>query len=260
MKQKMEKIERLVGVLKQVRGECPWDKKQTMQTLKPLTIEECYELVDAINDKDNEHIKEELGDVLMHILFYAELAEEKGDFNIGDVADTISEKLIRRHPHVFGTTKVEDEEEVLVNWEKIKQEERKDNKGNKGVLSGVPSALPPMIKALRIQHKASKVGYDWEDKKDIWSKLDEEVGECKQAIAENVPQEIEAEIGDMFFTAINIARAYGVDPENALELSNKKFIRRFNHIEKRLSENNKTFKEVSVEEMDMFWEEAKKGE
>lgn len=258
MNNKLSKIEVLLAVLHKVRGGCPWDIKQTMDSLKPLTIEECYELVDAVNDHDTDHIKEELGDLLMHIFFYAEIAEEQKNFDIGDVAQAISEKLIRRHPHIFSDVTVHDEGDVARNWEKIKIEEKRRKGTNEGVLSGVPSSLPPMIKAIRIQHKAAGVGFDWEDKEDIWSKLSEEIAESRDAVKRGLQEDIEEEFGDMLFTIINLSRAYGVDPDNALERCNRKFINRFGHIEKGLIKRNKQFADATIQEMEELWCEAKK--
>lgn len=258
MNSKLKKIETLIEVLSKVRVGCPWDIKQTMDSLKPLTIEECYELVDAVTDNDTDHIKEELGDLLMHIFFYAQIAAEQNKFDIGDVAQTISEKLIRRHPHIFGDVSVNDEHDVARNWEKIKIEEKREKGAKEGVLSGVPSSLPPMIKAQRIQHKAAGVGFDWEQKEDIWAKLTEEIDESRHAIAQDEQQAIEEEFGDMLFTMINLARAYGIDPNNALERCNRKFIHRFEHIEEGLKQRGTTFADTTTDEMEELWAEAKK--
>lgn len=257
MNSKLEKIEVLLEVLQKVRGGCPWDIKQTMDSLKPLTIEECYELVDAVTDNDTDHIKEELGDLLMHIFFYAQIASEQNKFDIGDVAQAISEKLIRRHPHIFGDVSVNDEHDVARNWEQIKIEEKRKKGAKEGVLSGVPSSLPPMIKAQRIQHKAAGVGFDWKNKEDIWAKFDEEISESKEAILSGDQKHIEEEFGDMLFSLINLSRAYGIDPDNALERCNRKFITRFNHIEKGLKERGTAFADATLEEMETLWQEAK---
>lgn len=258
MNNKLKQIETLIEVLRKVRTGCPWDIKQTMDSLKPLTIEECYELVDAVTDNDTDHIKEELGDLLMHIFFYAQIAAEQNKFDIGDVAQTISEKLIRRHPHIFGDVNVNDEHDVARNWEKIKIEEKRKKGVKEGVLSGVPSSLPPMIKAQRIQHKAAGVGFDWEQKEDIWTKLTEEINESREAIAQGEQQAIEEEFGDMLFTMINLSRAYGIDPNNALERCNRKFIHRFEHIEEGLKQRGTTFADTTTDEMEELWAEAKK--
>lgn len=258
MNTKLKQIETLIEVLRKVRTGCPWDIKQTMDSLKPLTIEECYELVDAVTDNDTDHIKEELGDLLMHIFFYAQIAAEQNKFDIGDVAQTISEKLIRRHPHIFGDVSVNDEHDVARNWEKIKIEEKRKKGAKEGVLSGVPSSLPPMIKAQRIQHKAAGVGFDWEQKEDIWTKLTEEINESREAIAQGEQQAIEEEFGDMLFTMINLSRAYGIDPNNALERCNRKFIQRFEHIEEGLKQRGTTFADTTTDEMEELWAEAKK--
>lgn len=257
MDERLSKIGVLLEVLRKVRGGCPWDIKQTMDSLKPLTIEECYELVDAVTDNDTEHIKEELGDLLMHIFFYAQIASEEKKFDIGDVAQTITEKLIRRHPHIFGDVNVNDEHDVARNWEQIKIEEKRQKGAKEGVLSGVPSSLPPMIKAQRIQHKAAGVGFDWDNKEDIWDKLIEEIGESKEAVQSGDKEHIEEEFGDMMFALINLSRAYGIDPSNALERCNRKFIRRFNYIENGLKRRGTTFADSNLDEMETLWQEAK---
>lgn len=256
---KLSKIGELLDTFSQVRKNCPWDQKQTMETLKTLTVEECYELIDAVNNGDYNGIKEELGDLLMHILFYAEIAEEEKRFGIGDVAESINTKLIRRHPHIFGNFVAENADDVAKNWEQIKIEEKKNNgKEKQGVLSGVPSSLPPMVKAFRIQSKAAGAGFDWKRKEDIWEKLYEEITEAIMASDKNDYGNMEEEIGDILFSIVNISRAYGIDPDNALEKSNRKFIGRFGYVEKSLKERGINFKDSTLEEMDGFWNEAKK--
>ena len=251
-----EAFEELYGIVKRLRKECPWDKKQTFDSLRKLTIEETYELTDAITKKDYDGIKEELGDLLLHILFYSVLGYEIGKFDINDVIDFISRKLIARHPHVFGDTVAKSAEEVLKNWETIKLKE----KGKKSVLSGVPSSLPAMVKALRLQEKASGVGFDWDKREEVWDKVEEEFDELKQSVKSGEKEAIENEVGDLLFSIINAARLYGIDAENALEKTNLKFISRFNYIEQKAKENGKVISEMSLDEMDKFWDEAKNKE
>lgn len=244
-----------LDVLDTLREKCPWDAKQTNESLRPNSIEEVYELADALIADDVPNIKKELGDVLLHVAFYARIASENDRFDIGDVLNTLSEKLKFRHPHIYGDVKADSAEEVLKNWEQIKLKEKG---GNKTVLAGVPSALPAMIKANRIQEKARNVGFDWEDREQVWDKVKEEVSEVETEIRNNDEAHIEEEFGDLLFSVINAARLYGVDPENALEKTNRKFIKRFNHLEKRAHELNKSLKEMSLAEMDKIWDEAKK--
>ena len=251
---KLNHINELIEVLNKVREGCPWDKEQTIDSLKMLTVEECYELVDAVTNGDYENIKEELGDILMHIIFYARIAEEKGLFDIGDVAKGISEKLIYRHPHVFSDLKVNDTQEVLTNWEKLKKKKKKDG----GVLSGVPVALPALIKSYRMQHKASGIGFDWKNKSDIWAKVDEELLEVKQAIEEDDKNHIEEEFGDLLFSVINAARLHGVDAENALERTNRKFKQRFEFIEESCKNQNIEISDAGIDKLEEFWCQAKK--
>lgn len=245
-----------LDVLDNLREKCPWDRKQTNESLRPNTIEEVYELCDALVKNDNANICKELGDVLLHVLFYARIGEEKGEFDIYDVCDKECKKLIFRHPHVYGNIKADSAETVKQNWEKIKQVEKN---GNKSVLSGVPDALPALIKANRIQEKASNVGFDWETPEKVWEKVKEEIFEVETEIKAGHANDknIDAEFGDLLFSLINAARLYGVDPENALEHTNRKFIRRFNHVEARVKEGGKIFGEISLEEMDTYWNEAK---
>ncbi len=245
----------LLDILDELREKCPWDKKQTNESLRTLTIEETYELADAIIKNDAQLIKKELGDVLLHIVFYAKIGSETSDFNMTDVIESLNEKLIYRHPHIFGDTKVADATEVEENWEKLKLKEKG---GNKTVLEGVPDSLPAMVKANRLQDKARGVGFDWEHKEQVWEKVAEELEEVKEEIKNADQDKIEAEFGDLFFSLINTARLYGVNPENALERTNRKFIKRFNYLEQQTIQQGKDLKKMSLEEMDVIWEEAKK--
>ncbi len=255
--EKLEALGRVIDTLDILRVKCPWDAKQTNESLRPNTIEETYELAQALIGNDSAEIRKELGDVLLHILFYAKIASEKGDFDIADVADALNNKLIFRHPHVFGDVKADDAHQVELNWEQIKLKEKD---GNHSVLGGVPSALPALIKAFRIQEKAANVGFDWEERDQVWGKLDEELGEVHTAIDNGEITDVEAEFGDLIFAAVNAARLYGVNPENALERTNRKFIARFNHIEKGAKAAGKKLKDMSLREMDALWNEAKKAE
>ena len=249
---------RLLDIMDELREKCPWDRKQTFESLRPNTIEECYELCDAIVHEDRKNICKELGDVLLHVVFYAKLGSETNDFDIKDVCDRLCEKLIYRHPHVFGTGVTADtSEQVSKNWEQLKQKEKD---GNRTVLSGVPAALPSLIKAYRVQDKARGVGFDWERKEQVWNKVKEEISEFQAEIDSKNRQEMEAEFGDLFFSLINAARLYGINPDNALEHTNQKFIRRFNHVERRASEMGKELKDMTLAEMDSLWNEAKKEE
>jgi len=236
----------------ELREQCPWDKKQTMQTLRHLTIEETYELGDAILDNDLDEVKKELGDLLLHIVFYAKIGSETQDFDIADVANGICEKLINRHPHIYGDVKVENEEEVKQNWENIKLKE-----GKKSVLEGVPNSLPALVKANRVQEKVAGVGFDWEHPEQVFEKLKEELAELQVEIDSNNADKIESEFGDVLFSMVNYARFLNVNPENALERTNKKFIKRFQYLEGKAKESGKTLKEMTLAEMDIFWEEAK---
>lgn len=252
--EKLAALGRVIDTLNILRVKCPWDAKQTNESLRSNTIEETYELAEALINNDIPNIAKELGDVLLHILFYSKIGEEKGQFDIADVADNLNNKLIFRHPHVFGETKVDSSEEVMQNWEELKLKERG---GNRTVLAGVPSALPAMIKADRIQEKAANVGFDWEKREEVWDKVSEELGEAKAAVAEGDREHIEEEFGDLLFSVINAARLYKINPENALEKTNKKFISRFNHIERRATEMGKHIKDLTLGEMDALWDEAK---
>ncbi len=241
-------------ILRRVRKECPWDKKQTWETLRPLTIEEVFELAQAIEDNDVKDVRKELGDVLLHIAFYSLIAEENGFFDLHDVLDSLSEKLVYRHPHIFGNDKAETADEVLKNWEQLKLREKD---GNKGVLSGVPRALPALIKAYRIQGKARGVGFDWKEPSEAWDKVKEEAEEFKAEVMRDDTDKMEAEMGDLLFSVVNIARLYGINPENALERTNRKFIKRFNHIEDGAKAQGKKIDELTIDEMETLWQEAK---
>lgn len=252
--EKIEAIGRVIDTLDRLRVECPWDRKQTNESLRPNTIEEVYELAQALLADDQADIRKELGDVLLHILFYAKIGEERGQFDICDVADSLNTKLIFRHPHVFGTTEVRDAHDVEQNWEQIKLREKG---GNKTVLSGVPEALPAMIKAERIQEKAANVGFDWEHREDVWAKVREEIGELQTEIESGDHAHREAELGDALFSLINVARLYGINAENALERTNRKFMSRFGYVERRASELGLSLRDMTLEEMDRYWDEAK---
>ncbi len=248
---------RIMDTLDILRVKCPWDAKQTNESLRPNTIEEVYELAQALFDDDASNIRKELGDVLLHVLFYAKIGDEKGQFDIADVADALNDKLIFRHPHVFGEVHVDSTEEVLQNWEKIKLKEKD---GNRSVLAGVPGALPALVKAFRVQEKAANVGFDWEKPEQVWDKVKEETTEVGQAIVDGNKDDIEAEFGDLLFSIVNAARLYGVNPENALESTNRKFISRFNHIEEASKAQGRAISELTLEEMDNLWNEAKSAE
>lgn len=250
-----QSISRLIRILNELRTRCPWDKKQTIQSLRPQTIEELYELTDAIENERWSDIKEELGDMLLHLLFYSKIADEQGQFNFGEVIETVSNKLVSRHPHIYESVQVNDEEDVKRNWEKIKLKE-----GKKSVLAGVPNAMPAMIKALRIQEKSKQVGFDWDSIDQVKAKVVEEFDELQAAIGSGVHDNIEDEMGDVFFALVNYARFAKVDPEQALERTNKKFIRRFQYIEEKAAERNKSLDLMSLEEMDALWNEAKTKE
>ena len=255
MEKKLEATARLIEVMDRLRVECPWDREQTIQSLRNNTIEETFELVDAITDNDMEGIKEELGDLFLHIVFYSKIGEEQGKFNLADVANGVCDKLIYRHPHVYGDVLAESPEEVKQNWEalKLRKKARKS-----GLLGGVPRSLPAMVKAFRISEKAASVGFDWRSADEVWDKVREEIAEIDVEIANNNKENLEAEIGDLFFALINACRKSGIDPENALELTNKKFIQRFNHIEKRVADQGKMVSETPLEELESYWQEAKK--
>lgn len=243
---------RLVSIMDDLREKCPWDKKQTIQTLRQMTLEETYELTDAITESDWKAIKEELGDLLLHIVFYAKIGKEQNQFTIEDVIEGISKKLIDRHPHIYGDVKVNDDEDVKRNWEKLKLKE-----GKKSVLSGVPKALPALIKAMRLQEKAKQVGFEWENKEQVWHKVEEEIGEMNEAMQLKDQQKIEEEFGDVLFSLVNFARFLNVDAENALELTNKKFIHRFVQMEERALSHGKDLNNMTLDEMDAIWNEIK---
>ncbi|TCO09159.1 nucleoside triphosphate pyrophosphohydrolase [Natronoflexus pectinivorans] len=257
MQSKKETFQRLLDIMDILREKCPWDSVQTNETLRTLTIEETYELADAILEGSDEAIGKELGDLLLHIVFYAKIGEEKGAFNIETVMQNLIEKLIYRHPHIFSNTKVENAKEVEENWEQLKLKEKN---GNKSVLSGVPDSLPAMIKANRIQDKARGVGFDWEERSQVWDKLQEEFNELKTEVEKGSQDGIEDEFGDLFFSLINTARLYGINPENALERTNRKFISRFNYLEKETIQKGRNLKEMSLAEMDEIWDKAKRNE
>jgi len=244
---------RLVSIMDDLREKCPWDKKQTIETLRPLTIEETYELTDAITNNDWNEIKEELGDILLHIIFYAKIATEQQKFTLEEVLEGISEKLIRRHPHIYGDVKVNNDEDVKKNWEQIKMQE-----GKKSVLSGVPKSLPAVVKAARIQDKAKQVGFEWENKEDVWKKVEEEIQELHEAVAENDKEHVEEEFGDVMFSLINYARFLQIDAEGVLEKTNRKFTLRFTLMEEEAGRRQKTLSEMTLAEMDAMWNEIKR--
>lgn len=253
MNEKLKAFERLLIIMDELREQCPWDKKQTMDTLRHLTIEETYELADSILDKDMTGIKKELGDVLLHIVFYARIGSETNDFNIADVINSLCDKLIHRHPHIYSDVKVENEEQVKENWEKLKLKE-----GTTSVLAGVPKSLPALVKASRIQEKARAVGFDWDQPEQVWDKVQEELTEFKHEIDSNSSHEkMEAEFGDVLFSLINYARFKGINPEDALERTNKKFIKRFQYLETEALKAGKELSEMTLAEMDVYWNKAK---
>ena len=255
--EKIEAFGRLLDVLDRLRVECPWDRKQTNESLRPNTIEEVFELCDALMKDDSKNICKELGDVLMHVCFYALIGQEKGDFDVADVCQKQADKLIFRHPHVYGEVVAESAEKVLQNWEQIKLREKD---GNKTVLSGVPQALPSLIKAYRIQDKARNVGFDWDKREDVWAKVREELDELQAELERDDKERSTAELGDFLFSVINAARLYHLNPDNALEQTNQKFIRRFNYVEQHSIREGKPLTEMTLAEMDKLWEEAKKTE
>lgn len=253
MQDKLDAFGRLLQIMDELREKCPWDRKQTFQSLRNLTIEETYELADAISEGDIAGIKEEIGDLMLHTVFYAKIGEEQGAFHIGDALHAICDKLVQRHPHIYGDVQVENEEDVKRNWEQLKLQE-----GKRSVLAGVPKSLPAMIKAYRMQEKTAQVGFEWEEAGQVWDKVQEEIAEFEDALEQELPLEKrEEEFGDILFSLINYARFQGIDPENALERVNQKFKRRFEYIEAKAP---KTLQEMSLQEMDALWEEAKKKE
>lgn len=253
----MEAFGRILDIMDELREKCPWDREQTMESLRNLTIEETYELADAIIEKDMDEIRTELGDLLLHIVFYAKIGDEQKSFDITDVINTVNEKLIFRHPHVFGEREVSGSKEVVSNWEELKM---KENNGTKRVLSGVPKSLPALIKAHRVQDKARAVGFDWADPDDIWDKVLEEVREVREELKSGNKQRIESEFGDLFFSIVNAARLFDIEPETALERTNVKFMRRFNYIEEHARSSGRSINSLTLEEMDVLWEEAKQTE
>lgn len=259
MQNKLKSFERLLNIMDDLREKCPWDRKQTMQSLRNLTIEETYELADAILDDDLKGVKEELGDVLLHIVFYAKIGDEKGAFDISDVIETLCDKLVHRHPHIYGDVEAATEDEVKKNWEQLKLKE-----GKKSVLEGVPRSLPALIKAYRLQDKSKQVGFEWENTQQVWDKVEEEMNELKEATlngsgnpSETQQLAIEEEFGDLMFSLVNYSRFVNVDPEQALERTNKKFLHRFQYIERKASAQGKDLNDMSLEEMDKLWNEAK---
>lgn len=252
--EKIEALGRVLDTLDRLRVECPWDRKQTNESLRPNTIEEVYELADALMADDSVNIKKELGDVLLHVLFYAKIGDEKSAFDIADVADALNDKLIFRHPHIFGDVSVNNAHDVELNWEQIKLKEKG---GNKTVLQGVPASLPPLIKAYRIQEKAANVGFDWETPSQVWSKVKEEINEFEQAVDTMDQTQREAEMGDVLFSLVNAARLYKIHPDTALEHTNRKFIRRFNYVEEQVKASGRSIKDVNLGELDSLWIEAK---
>ncbi len=253
MQNKTESFERLLNIMDDLREKCPWDKKQTIESLRILTIEETYELVDAIDAKDMKSLKEELGDIMLHLVFYAKIASEKNEFDIADVLNGVCDKLIARHPHIYGNVQVSGEEEVKANWEKLKLKE-----GKKSVLQGVPKSLPAIVKALRIQDKAKQVGFEWENVEQVYEKVTEELSELNEAVAVKNQEKIEEEFGDLLFALVNYSRFLKVDPEAALEKCNTKFIKRFQYIEEQAQKLNKPLEQMTLAEMDGYWNDAKK--
>ena len=254
--EKLAALGRVMDTLDILRVKCPWDAKQTNESLRPNTIEEVFELAQALGDDSTDDIRKELGDMLLHILFYSKIADEKGQFDIADVCDALNDKLIFRHPHVFGETKADNAQAVAENWEKIKLREKG---GNKSVLAGVPRALPALVKAFRIQEKAANVGFDWESPEQVWDKVKEETREVESEIAAKNKDALEAEFGDLLFAVVNAARKYGVNPENALDRTNRKFISRFSYIESKASADGKKMDEMTLGETDELWNEAKEN-
>jgi len=249
----LQAFDRLLTIMDELRAQCPWDKKQTMESLRHLTIEETYELGDAILDNNLDEIKKEVGDLMLHLVFYAKIGSETNSFDIADVCNSICDKLIYRHPHIYGDVKVENEEEVQRNWEKLKLKE-----GKTSVLEGVPKSLPALVKANRIQDKVAGVGFDWEKPEQVWEKVEEELNEFKTEVAKNDKDKMESEFGDVLFSMVNYARFLNINPENALERTNKKFSKRFQYLETKAKSMNKALKDMTLKEMDVFWEEAKK--
>lgn len=253
--EQLKAFERLLDIMDDLREKCPWDKKQTFQSLRNLTVEEVYELGDAIIENDKNEIKKELGDVLLHIVFYAKMGSETNDFDIADVCNSISDKLIARHPHIYGDATADNEEEVKKNWEKLKLKE-----GNKSVLAGVPKGLAAMVKATRIQDKVKGVGFDWDNPEQVWDKVEEELNEFKVEVAQKNQEKMEEEFGDVFFSLINYARFMNIHPEDALEKTNRKFIKRFQQMENAIKSHNKNITDLNLQQLDEYWEKAKLDE
>ena len=260
MDRRLVALKRLLDVMDELRVKCPWDRKQTFESLRMNTIEETYELADAILDHDLDNVKKELGDLLLHVVFYSKMGSEQQAFDIGDVADAICDKLIFRHPHVFGETRAEDAEQVKQNWEDLKLKEKALEHRKKRVLAGVPRSLPALVKAYRIGEKAAAAGFDWETREVVWEKVMEETAEVQREIDRSDSSRAEEEFGDLFFALVNAARLYGVDPEAALEKSNRKFIRRFTHIEDRAEQQGRSLRDMTLGQMDALWNEAKEME
>ena len=254
MENKLKAFERLLTIMDDLRAQCPWDKKQTIESLRHLTIEETYELADAIIAKDLEGLKGEIGDLMLHMVFYAKIASEQNAFDIADVLNAICDKLVHRHPHIYGDVKVKDEEEVKANWEKLKLKE-----GKNSVLEGVPASLPALVKATRIQDKVKGIGFEWENKEQVWMKVEEEIGEFKREVEGQNQEKMEEEFGDVLFSMINYARWVGVNPEDALAKTNQKFIRRFQWMEAETRKEGKSLQDMSLAEMDTYWERSKKA-
>ena len=259
MEEKLKAFERLLNIMEDLRAKCPWDKKQTLESLRHLTIEETYELADAIIEKDMQEIKGELGDLMLHLVFYSKIASETNDFDIADVLNTVCDKLVRRHPHIYGNTVAQTEEEVKANWEKIKLSEKntKTNKVKQSVLEGVPKSLPALVKASRIQEKVKGLGFEWDNKQQVWDKVLEEIEELKQAEEKGNQNNVEEEFGDVLFALINYARWINVNPENALEKTNKKFKKRFQWMEKQTKIDGKNLSQMNLDDMNHYWEQAK---
>lgn len=253
--QALQAFERLLDIMDDLREKCPWDREQTLESIRPLTIEETYELSEGILDGDLDLIKKELGDILLHIVFYAKIGSEKNAFDITDVINSLCDKLIYRHPHIYGDVKVSGANQVLENWEQLKTKEKD---GNKTILSGVPKVLPALIKANRIQEKVRAVGFDWEERSQVWDKVEEELQELKREVEVNNSDKMEAELGDFLFSVVNVARLYNIEPETALERTNKKFIKRFGYLEEKTIKQGRSLKSMSLDEMNVYWEEAKK--
>jgi XTP/dITP diphosphohydrolase len=253
MNEKLQAFERLLNIMDELREKCPWDKKQTLESLRHLTIEETYELADAIVDNSLTDVKKELGDLLLHIVFYARIASETNEFTITDVINSLCEKLIYRHPHVFGDVEVKDDKEVKTNWENLKIQA-----GSKSILAGVPKSLPSLVKANRIQDKVRSVGFDWDERSQIWDKVKEELSELETEIANHDEKQMEAEFGDLIFSLVNAARLYNIDPDMALERTNKKFMKRFNYLEEETIKKGRSLQDMNLKEMNEIWEKAKK--